>query len=298
MTLFRPALVLALLAALPAAADTQKKPPVSAQAEAAQKKADIKRFLVLTERVQQEVAGRRREVLDLKKGSSREIPDTYWAELSKAITPEVVEPVLADVYDKSYTAQELREILQVVDVPAFKKYLQVEQTAVQKAVGTALNKYMEEAPDSEKKALAAVQGLNAPKKADLKRYFELTEAVTKQVDGARRAIQDQRRQSGKEMPEAVWTGLLKAANREGFEAVMLEVYDKSYTAGEIKGILRIVDSPLFKKFSQNERTNVQKAIDSALDRTMAETSRRLMQKHQASKGAGKGEAPKADAKKS
>jgi hypothetical protein len=297
MVLSRTALVLALVATLPAAADTQKKPPVSAQAEAAQKKADIKRFLALSDRVQLEVQGRRQEVQDLKKGSSREIPEAYWADLAKAITPELVEPVLTDVYDKSYTASELREVLQVVDTPAFRKYTQIEQTTVQKAVGAALNKYMEEAPDSEKKALAAVQGLNAQKKADIKRYLELTEGVSKQVDGARRAIQAQRRQGGKDMPESVWTALLKAANREAFEAVMMEVYDKSYTAQEMKGILKIIDNPLFKRFSQNERTSVQKAIDAALDRTMTETSRRLMQKHQAAKGAGKGDAPKADAKK-
>lgn len=296
MALSRIALALAL-AVLPAAADTQKKPPVNAQAEAAQKKADIKRVMSLSERVQAEVSGRRQEIQDLKKGSSRGIPEAYWTEFTQAITPELVEPVIADVYDKSYTAQELREILQVIDTPAFKKYNQIEQTTVQKAVGAALNKYMEEAPDSEQKALAAAQGVNAQKKADIKRYLELSEGLNKQVEGAKRAIQAQRMKNGKDMPEAAWNNLLKAANREAFEAVMIGVYDKSYTAQEMKGILKLIDSPLFKKFSQNERTQVQKAIDTAMDRTMTETSRRLMQKHQAAKGAGKGDAPKADAKK-
>lgn len=284
MVLSRIALALSVLAAVPGAADTQKKAPVAAKGEAAQKKADIKRLLAFNDRVQQELAERRREVQDLRKGSSREIPEAYWSDLAKAVTPEAVEPVVAEVYDRAYSAGELKEILSVVDVPAFRKYMQIEQTTVQKAVGAALNKYMEEAPESLKKALEAAKGVNAQKRADIQRYLKVSEGLNRQVEGARRAIQDQRRAGGSQVPEAVWTGLMKAASPEGFEAVMVGVYDKHYSAPELKAILKIVDDPVFKRFSQHERTEVQKALDEGLDRFMTETSRRLMQKHQAAKG--------------
>lgn len=292
MVLSRLALALAVLAALPAAADTQKKPPVSAQAEAAQKKADIKRYLQISDGVGQRVATYRRTVVDMKKGSSREIPDTFWAELAGAITPEAFEPAVADVYDKSYSAPVLRDIVKLLDTPAFRKFSQIEQTTVQKAIGAALQKHMEDASAGSRKA-APGTAIPAAKRADIAKFLKATDAVNRQVESARKSIVAQRKAVAKDVPDAVWADLSKAATPEAFEGVMAEVYDKHYTAQEMKALVQIIDNKLFKDFAYAERTKVSKDVESALDRVVNDLSKQLMAKHKA----GKAEAPSADAKK-
>ncbi|MBK8727118.1 MAG: hypothetical protein IPL96_14030 [Holophagaceae bacterium] len=163
MPVIRTALVLAALAALPAAADTQKKSPVAAQGEAAQKKADIKRYLMLSEGVKRQVDSARRSVAGMKKGSSKEIPESFWVDLEKSVTPEAFEAAMAEVYDKKYTAQEMREIVKLIDNPVFKKFSQIEQTEVQKAVGEALQRVMEE---NSKRLMPKHQAAKAGAKAE------------------------------------------------------------------------------------------------------------------------------------
>jgi len=163
MSVTRTALVLAALAALPAAADTQKKPPVSAQSEAAQKKADIKRYLLLSEGVKRQVDSAKRSIVGMRRGSSKEIPEAFWADLERSITYEAFEAAMLDVYDKRYTAQEIHEILRIIDNPIFKKFSQIEQTEVQKAIGDSLQKVME---DNSKRLMPKHQAAKGATKTD------------------------------------------------------------------------------------------------------------------------------------
>jgi F420-dependent methylenetetrahydromethanopterin dehydrogenase len=139
-------LVLAALAALsvlPVRAETQKKAPATAQAEAAQKTADIKRWLAFSGVVAMQVDAAKRTLPATKARSNKDIPEAFWADFEKAITYEAYEAAMVEVYEKSFSAAELREFVKLIDSPTFKKFHEKDKKVQAELVGDALKRVME-----------------------------------------------------------------------------------------------------------------------------------------------------------
>ncbi len=143
MVLSRAALLLALAASLPVAADTQKKATPS-QAEAAQKTADIKYWLKYSGVVAIQVDNAKKTLQGSRRVSSKEIPDAFWEDFEKSITYEAFEAPMVEAYEKAFTAQELREYIKLLDNPVFRKFQEKDRKVQQELVGPALRKVMED----------------------------------------------------------------------------------------------------------------------------------------------------------
>ena len=148
------------------------------------------------------------------------------------------------------------------------------------------------ATDTQKNAPSAAQAEAAQKTADIKHWLQFSGVVTIQVENARRTVQGMRQTNSKEIPEAFWVDFEKSVTYEAFEAAMVEAYDKSFTAAELREFVKLIDNPAFRKFTEKDKQVQAQLVGPALKKVMEGNSKRLMQQHKVEKGASKAPAKK------
>jgi len=133
--------------------------------------------------------------------------------------------------------------------------------------------------ETQKKAPATVQAEAAQKTADIKRWLSFSGVVAMQVDAAKKSLPATKARSNKDIPEAFWTDYEKAITYESFEAAMVEVYEKNFSAAEMREFVKLIDSPTFKKFHEKDRKVQAEQVGAALKAVMENNSKGLMKKY-------------------
>ncbi len=122
----------------------------------------------------------------------------------------------------------------------------------------------------------------------IRKLLEVSGALDGNLAGTREAIKAMIKNSPNVNPK-FWGDLESKVSKEGFEPILLGIFDHNYSLEEIKGITRFYESPAGKAFAEKNGT-VQTEIGRSLRAYMEANSKELMKKYATP-------APKADSKK-
>lgn len=146
-------LLLTILASwVPLAADTQKSVPAASQSPAASapaseaKSKDIHRLLGVLGIAKENSDATRKQLKEARKDAKlASFPDAYWKDFESAASPEAFEKILAPLFEKTYTAEEIKLLIKIYSAPENKFLIDKDpRMVVRKEAFEAFSTYMTE----------------------------------------------------------------------------------------------------------------------------------------------------------